>query len=257
MAFPNFKNKQANDSFFSPGDFLDYRRKRGKFDRFDPPEGVIICYDRNLIKSVTGKHAVTTVKNFSGDMHLFNEKENKVGIIGNFGFGAPVVVTVLEALVAFGVKRFISIGVAGTLQKNFKAGDLVVCDKAIRDEGTSYHYLESSKYSYASREMTDRIERALNRQGQKYSMGTSWTIDAPYRETVAEVKRYQEEGVATVEMEASALFAVAAYRNVDIGMILYAGDDVGGSTWKNRGWQKKPQLRRQLINLSIEACLGI
>ena len=107
----------------------------------------------------------------------------------------------LEELIAFGVKRFISIGTAGTLQKDIKVGDLIVCEKAIRDEGTSYHYLKPSKYAYASKEMTKRIKNALDALEQKYFVGTSWTIDAPYRETVVEARQYQKEGVATVEMK--------------------------------------------------------
>ncbi|MFC2070803.1 nucleoside phosphorylase [Chloroflexota bacterium] len=231
MLFPNFKNKQANDSFFSPAEFIEYKKKRVEYDRLNHLEGIILCYSRHLIEYISEQHEVTAVKSFSGEMHLLNETDNRVGIIGNFGFGAPIVVTVLEELIAFGVKRFISIGLAGTLQKNLKAGDVVVCEKAIRDEGTSYHYLEPSKYAYPSKEITDGIKRALDRQGQKYSTGTSWTIDAPFRETVAEVRQYQEEGVATVEMEASALFAVAQYRDARMGAMLTISDSLAGLEW--------------------------
>ena len=92
----------------------------------------------------------------------------------------------------------------------------MVCEKAIRDEGTSHHYLKPSKYAYASKDMTQKIKNSLDKFKQKYFVGTSWTIDAPYRETVAEATQYQKEGVATVEMEASALFAVSQYRNVEL-----------------------------------------
>ena len=80
------------------------------------------------------------------------------------------------------------------MQKNLKIGDLIVCEKAIRDEGTSHHYLKASKYAYASKKMTERIRKSLDNLGQKYFLGTSWTVDAPYRETVAEAKQYQKEG---------------------------------------------------------------
>lgn len=214
MGYPNFINKHINDSVFSPRDYLDYQRTRGENTKFEPPEGIIFCYSKRVINYAIKQYKITRVESYSGDIYLFNETENRVGIIGDFGFGAPNVVTIFEELIALGIKQFISIGTAGTLQKNLKIGDLILCEKAIRDEGTSYHYLKPSKYAYASKELTDRIKLVLDTRRQKYTVGTSWTIDAPYRETVAEVKQYQAEGVATVEMEASALFAVAEYRGV-------------------------------------------
>ncbi len=227
MAFPNFKNKHANDSMFSPKDYLEYQKKREKYDKFNPPEGVIFCYSKELMEHVLENHKTKKVQRFYGEMYLLSETKNKVAIAGKFGIGAPVVATLLEELIAFGVKRFISIGTAGTLQKNLKVGDLVVCEKAIRDEGTSHHYLKPSKYAYASKVMTQRIENALDALKQKYFVGTSWTVDAPYRETVAEARQYQKEGVATVEMEASALFAVAQYRGVEIGAMFTISDFPG------------------------------
>ncbi|MFC1900741.1 nucleoside phosphorylase [Chloroflexota bacterium] len=231
MTFPNFGNKQDNDSLFSPVDFLEYKKQIGLYKDFTPPERVILCYCKPVMEYVAANYAVTTITGISGEMHLLNETENRVGISGNFGFGAPVVITVLEELIAFGIKKFISIGLAGTLQKDHKAGDIIVCDKAIRDEGTSYHYLKASKYAYATQEMTDRIIRVLEEQGQKYYTGTSWTIDTPYRETVAEARQYQEEGVATVEMEASALFAVAQYRGAQMGAMFTISDSLAELEW--------------------------
>ncbi|HUK81890.1 MAG TPA: nucleoside phosphorylase [Verrucomicrobiae bacterium] len=231
MPFPNFRNKHANDSLFSPADFLEYQRKQGRGERFRPPEGVIFCYQQRLMDYVLDHHKTRRVQGFYGEMYLLKETQSRIAILGRFGIGAPIVVTLLEELIAFGVRRFISVGTAGTLQKSLHVGDLVVCDRAIRDEGTSYHYLKSSKYAYASRDMTDRIRCALGAAGQKYVVGTSWTTDAPYRETVAEARQYQKEGVATVEMEASALFAVAQYRGVEMGAMFTISDSLAELRW--------------------------
>lgn len=239
MTFPNFKNKHSHDSMFSPRDYLDYQRKREKYDTFDPPRGVIFCYSKKLMEHVLKNHKTKKVQRFYGEMYLLNETKNKLAIAGKFGIGAPVVATLLEELIAFGVKRFISIGTAGTLQKTFKVGDLIVCERAIRDEGTSHHYLRASKYAYASKEMTKRIVMALDNFGQKYFVGTSWTVDAPYRETVAEARRYQKEGVATVEMEASALFAVAQYRGAEMGAMFTVSDSLAELQWSPKFHLKK------------------
>jgi uridine phosphorylase len=224
---------------FSPEEFMQYNKKRGKYPKFRPPKGVIFCYDRSLMKYVVDNHSVRKVEGFHGDIYLIGETGGQVAIIGNFGIGAPVVVTLLEELIAFGVKEFVSIGLAGSLQKSLDIGDLVVCDRAIRDEGTSYHYLKSSKFAVASKAMTKRITCALDSASEKYVVGTSWTVDAPYRETVAEAKRYQKEGVLTVEMEASALFAVAKYRNVDIGAIFTISDSLAELEWKPKFHARK------------------
>ncbi len=244
MSFPNFKNKHSKDSMFSPKEFMDYTKKIGKYPSFKVPKGVIFCYDRDFMKYLLENHKFTRFDKFF-NTYLLNETNNQIAVIGNFGIGAPVVITILEELIAFGVKNFISIGTAGSLQKKLKVGDIVICDKAIRDEGTSYHYLPVSKYAYASKKITENIKNSLDKLKQVYTVGTSWTIDAPYRETVAEAKQYQKEGVLTVEMEASALFSVAKYRKVNLGAIFTASDSLAELKWD-------PQFHNERTKRSLE-----
>lgn len=241
MVFPNTKGKHNFDSMFTPKEFMDYRKRVGKYPKFKTPEGVILCYQKKLMEYILKNHKVTRAEGFYGEMYLLNETKGKVAIIGKFGKGSPAAVTLLEELIAFGVKNFISIGTAGTLQKTIPIGSLVVCEKAIRDEGTSHHYAKPSKYSYASEEMTAKIKKVLDNLKQKYYSGTSWTIDAPYRETVAEAKQYQKEGVATVEMEASALFIVAQYRKVELGALFTISDSLAELEWKPKFHSKKTE----------------
>ncbi len=257
MGFPNLKNKHAKDSMFTPSEFMAYQKKRGEYPKFKPPLGVIFCYSKNLMEYVLENHKTTKVEGFYGEMYLLNETNGKVAIIGKFGIGSPVVVALLEELIVFGIKKFISIGIAGTLQKNIKIGSLMVCEKAIRDEGTSHHYLKHSKYAYASKEITNKIKKSLEKHGQKYFVGTSWTIDAPYRETVAEAKQYQKEGVATVEMEASALFAVAQYRNVELGAIFTISDSLAELQWKPKFHFKKIKMGLEVLyKVAIDVLLN-
>ena len=139
---------------------------------------------------------------------------------------------VLEELIVQGIRRFLSIGTAGSLQRDLGIGDIVVCDRAIRDEGTSHHYLPPDTYAHASPAATARLVDALQATGTPHSVGTSWTTDAPpYRETIAEVRHYQAAGVLAVEMEAAALFAVAAYRGVEMGALLTISDTLGDLKW--------------------------
>ena len=150
MGFPNLKGKHAHDSMISPIELMAYHKRIGKYPKFKPPVGVIICYAKSLMDYIVKNHAVTKVESgFHTDMYLLNKTSGKIAIVGNFGIGSPVAVQLFEVLVAFGVKKFISIGTAGTLQKNLTIGSLMLCEKAIRDEGTSHHYLKPSKYAYA------------------------------------------------------------------------------------------------------------
>ncbi len=226
MLFPNFKNKHGKDSMFTAKEYLAYSKKIGKYPEFKTPQAVIFCYQRSLMNYILNNHKVTKVKGFYGDTYLLDETKGKIALVCNFGIGAPIVVTLLEELIAFGVKKFISVGTAGTLQKDIKIGSMMLCNRAIRDEGTSHHYLKFSKYAYSSKKMNDKIIKSFKKFNQEYSIGTSWTIDAPYRETIVEARKYQKEGVATVEMEASALFSVAQYRKVEMGAVFTISDSL-------------------------------
>lgn len=232
MPFPNFRNKHAHQSLVTPGDYIAYARRRGLVPKGAMPEGLIIAYHRTLMHYVLKHHRTGKVKGFFGDMFLLRETDNRVAIIGNFGIGAPGAVIHLEGFIECGVKRFISVGTAGALQKELDAGDLVLCERAIRDEGSSHHYLAPSKYAYPSPALTERLRRALRARRMKFTSGTSWSIDSPYRETVAEARRYQRQGVLTVEMEAAALFAVAKYRKADVAALFSISDSLADFTWK-------------------------
>lgn len=247
MGFPNLKNKYSEESMFTPQEFMAYQKRTGKYPKFKPPIGIIFCYRASLMEHILKNHKTTKVEGFYSEMYLLNETDGRVAIIGEFGIGAPVAVSLLEELIAFGVRRFISIGTAGTLQKDIKIGSLMVCEKAIRDEGTSYHYLKYSKYVCASKDITKKIIDSLRKNKLEYFVGTSWTIDAPYRETVAEAKKYQKEGIATVEMEASALFSVAQYRNVEMGVILTISDSLAELEWKPKFHSKKTEKGLEII----------
>ena len=230
MPYPNYPNKHGEEALISPKAAVEH------FVTEEPPlpfpDAVVFCYQSSLLSHILEQHQTTGVERESyRHLHWLQETENRVAVAGGFGIGAPAVVLVLEALIVQGVRRFLSIGTAGSLQRHLGIGDIVVCDRAIRDEGTSHHYLPPDTYAHASPAATARLVDALQATGTPHSVGTSWTTDAPYRETIAEVQHYQAAGVLAVEMEAAALFAVAAYRGVEIGALLTISDTLGDLTW--------------------------
>jgi len=178
------------------------------------------------------KYPIRKIDHVFSDFYIIEGYNNSIGITGNFGIGAPMAAILLEELAAYGIENFISIGTAGALQKDLKLGSFVVCSKAIRDEGTSHHYLEGEKYAYPSESLTQTIVQTMEKLGKEYTLGTSWTTDAPFRETIKEIEQYKGEGVSTVDMEASAIFSVAKYLHVDAASIFTISDYLGEKEWK-------------------------
>lgn len=221
MPFPKFENKHLEEALVNPEDFGAYK-KWGK-DAF--PKKMIISYQRDSLLYFKRKYRGKYEK-----IKLYNSHEilrmGDIGFIRMNGIGSPHAATFLEEMIAGGAKEIISMGTAGGLYQE----GIFLCDRAIRDEGTSHHYLPDGVYSYPDKALTEKLGKALEKAGIKYKRGTTWTIDAPYRETKAEVKHYKNEGVKTVEMEAAALFAVAKIRKVKIAAI-FAVSDVLGEKW--------------------------
>ncbi len=222
MAFPKFKNKHLAKSLFTAEDFGKYKKwGKGHF-----PSKMILTYQSYVVdyfkRKYKGKY--TKIK-LSESQYIL--KIGDMGILRMGGIGAPHAVTYLEELISGGTKEFLNIGTAGGLVDN----GVFLCNKALRDEGTSHHYIADSVYSYPDEILTKKFSKALEKAGIKYDVGSSWTIDAPYRETKREITHYKKKGIVTVEMEASALFAVAKLREVKIAAAFVVSDVLGDEKW--------------------------
>ncbi|EQD40590.1 purine or other phosphorylase family 1, partial [mine drainage metagenome] len=120
---------------------------------------------------------------------------------------------------------------AGAISPKVSIGDLVICSRAVRDEGTSYHYAKPSIFAFPDRSLNASLEKILQQQNEKYLRGGSWTTDAPYRETAIEIESLGKKGVLTVEMEASALFTVCRKLNLRGSALFMISDLVYGEQW--------------------------
>jgi uridine phosphorylase len=251
MPYPNFENKHAHDAFFTPQEFLTYARSQGRWHAFRPPTGVILCYQSSLVRHVQAAEDVEPVENGISDFYLLRRTNGRVGVSGGFGIGAPAVTVVMEELIALGVREFIGVGTAGGLQKGCKVGDVVLCSKAIRDEGVSHHYLPPARFAHPTPYLTARLQGALTKAELPFITGPSWTIDTPYRETVEEARHYQAEGVQTVEMKAAAIFAVAQVRNVEVAAAFVISDSLAELVWDPQF--ASAEMKRQLARLYVAA----
>ncbi len=232
MPFPNHPGKHREEALVTPEQSADYRESVADADVTEPPEAVVLCYSRSLMKYVTETYDGEKVGLYYGDLYVLDDADHRVGVLGNFGIGAPTTAMLMDDLVADGVETFLSIGFAGCLDDSVEMGEFVVPSKAIRDEGTSHHYVASETYAHPSDSLVTTMEAELDARGEPYHVGPSWTTDAIYRETKAEVEGYADEGVLTVEMEASAVFAVAAHRGVEAGAMFVVSDYLGTSEWE-------------------------
>lgn len=181
--------------------------------RIQIPEHCVVCFFNDVIDKLvsdgrahllielvaeSGKTAVYEVDCDDGKVALFNP-----------GLGAPSAAKNLEKVIALGCNKFIACGGAGVLDHNIQVGYIVIPTSAVRDEGTSFHYIEPSREIEASSAGVKAIEGVLAVHDIPYIVSKTWTTDAYYRSTPEKVRLRKSEGCLTVEMECAAFYAVA------------------------------------------------
>lgn len=188
------------------------------------------------------------------DLYTFSFSSQRLGCVV-VPVGAPAACTRLEDLIYMGGKSFILAGGVGVLHDYIKRGELIIPTGAIRDEGTSIHYIPPDKPVSPSLHLVKRLREACGEEDAIYNEGLVWTTDAPYRETPTRIRKFREMGAVCVDMEASACFAVAEYRNVSLAAVFYGGDYVSPEKWDGRSEGKKngPVYQKQLFQVSCRA----
>ena len=257
-----------NTEMYGPYPILEFDPTRQAFiepaqqvERCDVPEHCVICFFREVLETEMAEHQATVVVENQwedGPHHLY-EVAHAGQRLAFFhpGVGAPVAAGLLEEAIAAGCRKFVVCGGCGVLEDGLAVGDLLVVSAAVRDEGVSYHYLPPGREVQADGRVVGVLEEVLSRRGVPYRLVKTWTTDAPYRETRDKVARRRAEGCLAVDMEAAGLLAVAQFRGVALGQLLYCGDDLSGPEWDNRGWQSRHEVRQQLFWLAAEVCLAL
>jgi len=171
--------------------------------------------------------------------------------------GAPVTAGFLEEVLSLGVRAVVACGGAGVIKPGFDRSRVVLVSSAVRDEGTSYHYLPPSREITADPAMIARVSAVLERRGVRFTIGKTWTTHAIYRETRTRIARRLAEGCLTVEMEAAAFLAVATFRDVRFAQMLYGGDDVSGERWDPMRDKTDRCVRARLFDIAIDAALAL
>jgi len=252
MRYPILEFDPSAQAYIEPSQVIGAR---------DVPEHCVICFFQEVLdKVVSEQNAKLLVENrWEDGPHPLYEIAFQGQRLAFFhpGVGAALSAALLEEVIAFGCRKFIACGGCGVLEQDIGLGHLVIVSAAVRDEGVSYHYLPPGRVVNAPVQGVAALESALQAQGVPYQIGKTWTTDAPYRETPKKIARRRSQGCSVVEMEAAGLLAVAAFRKVILGQVLYGGDDLSGSVWDHRGWQSKAEIREQLFWLAVQACVKL
>lgn len=225
------------------------------------PEHCVICFFQDVIERMVQRGDLNEIMAHNSEMgrqvlYGFQYDGHPLALF-HPGIGAPLAAALLEEAIAMGCKKFIVCGASGVLDSSIAVGRLLIPLSAVRDEGTSYHYLPPGREVQPSPGAVAAIARVLQQRKIHYLLTKTWTTDSPYRETPQKIALRKSENCQVVEMEAAALFAVAKFRGVQLAQILYSGDDVGGADWNQRNWQSSQSIREELVWVAAEACLDI
>jgi uridine phosphorylase len=229
MSFPIYPEKHKLDSLLKAEDIVAYRGRLRRMLKF-VPDGILFCLERGLPHRMRWRIPVARAGTMNAD--VYQVKKTNVGVLTSFGGGSPMVVELAEELVVMGAKKMILMTWGGILQTDMQPGDIVVCNRAIRDEGASHHYLPHAKYIDANESLVNELVDVIRGRGASCTVGTTWTTDAPYRETREEILQYQSEGVKTVELESAGLFTVGRMRSIPAASIVVGMDSLATLEWR-------------------------
>jgi uridine phosphorylase len=227
----------------------------------DVAEHCVLCFFQEVVAALVREGAqarhVHNAESEAGDYSVYElDYGGRRLAVVHPGVGAPTAAARLERMIALGCRKFVACGGAGVLDGSISVGNIVVPTAAIRDEGTSYHYLPPAREVGPTRRALAAIEAELRENNHDFVRGKTWTTDAVFRETRSRMARRRKEGCVVVDMEAAAFFAVARFRRVELAQILYGGDSLAGRRWDHRGWNRHA-VRERLFHLAAKACLRL
>lgn len=224
---------------------------------FKLPEKLIYAFLGEVTDNYACKHNLVPVAHFVSEtkkypVYVTEYKGEQIGIC-QAPVGAAAAAQILDWLIGYGAKKVLSTGCCGTLV-DLPENMFLVPRKALRGEGTSYHYLPPSRFVEMDTHVLKAVERGMDRLHLTYTECITWTTDGFYRETGELVAYRREEGCTVVEMECAALAACAKFRGAEFGQILYTADTlVNVELYDERGWGEES--REKALHICLEVLL--
>ena len=228
MPLPDHKNPSSL-SVFRPTALLREARRQKRLAAVDVPAVCILDPDGDIVRRLRQTGQAQPFPNwpcYHTALDTFMLAGQTVGIVG-CAVGAPFAVLIAEELFASGCRLLVSVTSAGQITPAGQTPYFVIIDRALRDEGTSYHYAAPSEYARADSALVAMAVDALKSKGLPAMVGSSWTTDAPFRETAEAIEAARAKGVLAVEMEAAALYAFAQAANRQVLCLAHVTNTMG------------------------------
>jgi uridine phosphorylase len=225
---PLLEHPLETASAFTPESLIDAVKVSRKLPSISVPDVCVLEFDGDLTDHLVQSGAVQpwpTWACFHTPMFAMNVDGMPCGIVPR-AIGGPYAVLVAEQLLASGAKVIVGLTSAGRISPQLSIPSLVVATAAIRDEGTSYHYLPPARTVAAPATLISPLESHLKQLGLPVQSGLVWTTDAPYRETQEQIEAHAAERVLAVEMQAASLFALAQVRKAQIGVVAHVSNAI-------------------------------
>ncbi len=213
---PILRNKHHDlASEFTPENLLRDARRQKHLRKASVPPICVLDPDGDIVRylrSAGRSRKDATWACYHSELHRFEHQGHELGIVG-CAVGASYAVLVAEQMFASGCECLVSITSSGQITPLSMTPYFILIERALRDEGTSYHYLPPSEYAVADARLIESVWPCLATLGERVERGGTWTTDAPFRETAAAIDAARSRGLLAVEMEASALYAFAQSRD--------------------------------------------
>lgn len=229
----------------------------------DFPKIGVTCFSKKLIDKIVEIHnpeQIALISNANGKVPVYKLNYKGVDIaLFMSKVGAPACTICYEEVLVMGLEKLIMFGTCGVLNKEIEDLAIIIPTSAMRDEGTSYHYLEASDEIEVNTKYKEEFKKILEEHNYSYIEGKSWTTDAPYRETRDKVLKRKENGCICVDMECASMSAVAKFREKDLFQFFYAADNLDNVKWEDRslGNDAKLSEKERIALLALELAVKI
>ena len=221
----------AAPSVFQPTALLREARRQKGLAAEPVPDICVLDPDGDILRRLrkTGEaRRLDSWPCYHTDLYTFALAGERAGIIG-CAVGAPFAVLIAEELFACGCRHLLSVTSAGQITAPQPPPYFVIIDRALRDEGTSYHYAPPAEFAEADPRLVAAVARALRENRMAALTGASWTTDAPFRETAEAIEAARAKGILAVEMEAAALYTFARARGASLLCFAHVTNTMGQS----------------------------
>lgn len=222
------------------------------------PKIGVSCFSKKLIDRYVDLYqpkTIAEISNANGKIPIYelDYKGTKIAFFMSC-VGAPACTVGYEEISVMGLEKLILFGTCGVLDKDIKDCSIIIPTSAIRDEGTSYHYIKESEEISVNELFIDLFEDVLEEHNYTHKKGKVWTTDAPYRETKNKMNKRKQQGCICVDMECSAMSAVSKFRNKEFFQFFYAADNLDSNNWDIRSLGNNTNFneKEKIVLLALE-----